>query len=232
MNWVLILVLLMLVFSVIEGYRKGFLRIIYSLVAWIIVLVLVAWAAPYINHYLLENTSIYESVEAHCVEAVRQSAKEEAQTALEGQKSELSELGVKVPDSVMNGILEKTSGAADEFLEESGMYEQIAQGLAGFVVEGISFVAALIFAWILVHIISQVLGIVSHIPIIKGINRLLGLFAGGIKGLLLVWLGFYIVALCSTGETGSTLIAYIYENQFLTFLYENNLVLTMILKYF
>lgn len=232
MNWVLILVLLTLAFSVIEGYRKGFLRIVYSLVSWIIVLVFVAWAAPHIDHFLLENTSIYESVEAHCEEAVRQSAKERTQTEMEGKESELSELGVKVPDSVINGILEKTSGAADEFLEESGVYEQIAQGLAGFVMEGISFVTALIFAWILVHIISQVLGIVSHIPIIKGINRLLGLFAGGIKGLLLVWLGFYIIALCSTGETGSTLVSYIHDNQFLTFLYENNLVLTMILKYF
>lgn len=39
MNWVLMLVLLVLVCCAIYGYTKGFLRIVFSLVAWVIVLV-------------------------------------------------------------------------------------------------------------------------------------------------------------------------------------------------
>lgn len=232
MNWVLILVLLTLIFSVIEGYRKGLLRIVYSLVSWILVLVFVSWATPYMNQYLLENTSIYERVAAHCEEVVRQSANERTEAATDEKKSELMNLGVNVPNSVIEGILQNTSGVADDFLEESGIYDQIAAGLANFVVEGISFVIALVLAWILVHIISQILGIVSHIPILKGVNRFLGLFAGAVHGMLIVWIAFYMIALCSTGEVGKALISYIYENQFLTFLYENNLVLTLILNFF
>lgn len=38
MNWVLMLVLLVLVCCAIYGYTKGFLRIVFSLVAWVIVL--------------------------------------------------------------------------------------------------------------------------------------------------------------------------------------------------
>ena len=45
MNWVLMLVLLVLVCCAIYGYTKGFLRIVFSLVAWVIVLVFVSWAA-------------------------------------------------------------------------------------------------------------------------------------------------------------------------------------------
>lgn len=232
MNWVLILVLLTLIFSVIEGYRKGLLRIVYSLVSWILVLVFVSWATPYMNQYLLENTSIYERVAAHCEEVVRQSANERTEAATDEKKNELMNLGVNVPNSVIEGILQNTSGVADDFLEESGIYDQIAAGLANFVVEGISFVIALVLAWILVHMISQILGIVSHIPILKGVNRFLGLFAGAVHGMLIVWIAFYMIALCSTGEVGKALISYIYENQFLTFLYENNLVLTLILNFF
>lgn len=232
MNWVLILVLLVLAFSIAQGYRKGLLRIIYSLVSWIIVLVFVAWATPYIDYFLLENTSIHEQIEMRCEETVRQSAKEMTQSELEKKNNELSDLTMNVPGSVMDNIMEKASGAADEFLEDSGIYTEIAQGLADFVTEGIAFLIALVLAWILVHIISQILGIVSHIPILKGINRFLGVFAGGIYGLILVWLAFYIIALCSASEGGRVLISYIYENPFLTFLYENNLMLTLILKYF
>lgn len=224
------------------GYYKGLLRIAYALVAWVIVLAFVAWATPHINLYLLENTSIYEKVEAHCEEAVRQSANEQTEAA-QHEKEEnlteqseteikLAELGMNVPESVIEGILEKTVDVTETLLEENGVYAKIAEGLASFIIKGISFLVALVAAWLLVQIISQLVGIASRIPVIKGVNRFLGLFAGAIYGLLLVWLGFYITALASAGEWGRVVVSYIYENPFLTFLYENNLVLTLILKYF
>lgn len=242
MNWVLAAVLMILAVSAIIGYSKGILRIVYSMVAWIAVLVFVVWSIPYINLYLRENTLIYEKIEAHCEDIIRHSADDEIERASREKGDELAEqmgenetlenLGIGVPAPVVESILEKASGAAGEIMEESGIYAAIAAGLADFVLEGISFLIALVTAWIVVRIISQLLGIVSHIPIIKGTNRCLGMFVGALYGLLLVWLAFYVVALGSAGETGQVIISYIYDNSFLTFLYENNLVLTLILKYF
>lgn len=226
--------------SAIIGYYKGVLRIVYSLVAWVLVLVFVSWATPHINRYLLENTVIYEKVTARCEETIRHSASEQMaegqldmqQEYAEESERQLSNLELFVPNSVIEGIIDKTSDATENFMEESGIYTKMAEGMANFVIEGIAFCVALVFSWILVHIISQLLGIASHIPIIKGVNRLLGLFVGAVYGLLLVWLGFYVVALGSAGEMGQVVISYINENEFLTFLYENNLVLSFILKYF
>ena len=231
MNWVLILVLLILAGSIATGYHKGLLRMAYSLVSWIIVMAVVSWAAPHINQYIVENTSIYDRIMERCEEAVRQSANERTEAAVTEQESRLQSLGMNVPDVVFEGILEKSTNAADRFLEESGVYAQLAAGLADFILQGISFLAALVFAWLLTHIISQILGIVSRIPILKGINQTLGLFAGGIYGLIAVWIVFYIVALSGTSEVGRTLVSYIYENRFLIFLYENNLVLILILQF-
>lgn len=53
MNWVLMLVLLVLVCCAIYGYTKGFLRIVFSLVAWVIVLVFVSWATPHVSLSLI-----------------------------------------------------------------------------------------------------------------------------------------------------------------------------------
>lgn len=230
MNWVLIIVLLTLGLCVIHGYCRGFLRIVYSLVAWLLALVFVSWSTPYISRFLMENTRVYERVEAHCEETIRQSAAEKAEEQV--QQTELAGLGLDLPDSVLEGIMQKTSGAADEFLEESGIYTKLAGALADFVIEGISFVGALILAGLLLYIVSALLGIVSRIPVLKGVNRFLGTFAGAIQGLLLIWVAFYIIALCSTNQTGKVLISYINENPFLTFLYENNFVLTVILNIF
>lgn len=63
MNWLLVVVLAVLALCIMNGYHKGFLRMVYSLVSWIVVLVFVTWATPYINSYIKENTGIYQEIE-------------------------------------------------------------------------------------------------------------------------------------------------------------------------
>lgn len=225
MNWVLMLVLLVLVCCAIYGYTKGFLRIVFSLVAWVIVLVFVSWATPHVSQWIQENTTIYEKIEAACEESVRRAAQGKMEEGAAEQYGGAGELGL--PESVMAQIVSGASGAADTVLAETGVYAGIAQSLAGFIVQGIVFVTVLILSWILVHVISALLGIVSHIPILKGVNRFTGMLAGLMEGLLIVWIAFYIVALCSTGETGRVIVSYINQSAFLKELYENNILLSL-----
>lgn len=231
MNWVLIIVLLVLLLFIIRGYQKGLLRIVYSLVSWIIVLALVTWSTPFISNYLINHTEIYTTIEQHCEETLRQSPKNQGGITQDAAGQELAALGINLPAPVLENLLQKTTDRTDEFLEESGIYTQIAHELADLVVDGIASFLALLFAWLVVHLISQILGIVSRIPVLRGVNKYMGLFAGGIYGLLLVWTAFYIAALCGGSELGGTIVSQIYESTFLTMLYENNLVLT-ILCYF
>lgn len=233
MNWVLIVVMLLLIWEMMRGYRRGLLRTIYSLVSWVIVLVIVTLATPHIDAYLIEHTTLYDKIEAYCETSVRENAQNKIeQQAVDGSKEDpIAELGIKLPEGVWNDVLEKTGNAADEFLETSGVYNEVAKGVAGFIVEGISFFIALVIARIIVHLISRFLGVVSRIPVIRGINKTLGIFAGAIYGLILVWIAFYLVALGSTSELGGMIISYIYQNPLLTFLYENNFVITIIMQY-
>ena len=161
MNWVLMLVLLVLVCCAIYGYTKGFLRIVFSLVAWVIVLVFVSWATPHVSQWIQENTTIYEKIEAACEESVRRAAQGKMEEGAVEQYGEAGELGLDLPESVMAQIVSGASGVADTVLAETGVYAGIAQSLAGFIVQGIAFVTVLILSWILVHVISALLGIVS-----------------------------------------------------------------------
>ena len=109
--------------------------------------------------------------------------------------------------------------------------DEIAKQIAEFVVEGIAFLIALVAAWTIVHIIARMLRIVSRIPVLSGVNRTLGVFAGGIYGVILVWIGFYIVAVTSTSELGGMLVTYIYQSNLLKYLYENNAILTIVMNF-
>ena len=133
MNWLLIIVVLLLALCVVNGYRKGFLRMMYSMVSWVIMFALVTWATPYINTFLRDNTSIYQTIAVYCEQQIREKtekqieqeaaavpgeAADETQPAAgqqaegveqnNGQPADLTKLGVKLPDSVMNNISEKT----------------------------------------------------------------------------------------------------------------------------
>ena len=97
-----------------------------------------------------------------------------------GQPADLTKLGVKLPDSVMNNISEKTADLAGEALDASGIYAKVSAGMADFILNGISFFIAFAVGMIVLHFFSGILGIVSRIPIIRGINKYLGTVAGAI----------------------------------------------------
>ena len=53
-----------------------------------------------------------------------------------------------------------------------------------------------------------------------------------IKGLLLVWLVFAFAAMGAATEAGSVVIDAVYQSEILQWLYENNLILTILLSLF
>ena len=236
MNWVLILVLTTMAIGMASGWRRGFLRMVFSLVSWVIILAFVSWSAPYAKDYLMTRTSLYETIQRQCEETINRAAAGEGEiAAIEGRQNagaEFARLGIVLPEAVATDILESITGAAYDFLEETSIYEEISKRVAYFIVEGIAYLVALTGAWIIVHLISQVLGLVSHIPVVNGLNRFLGIFAGGLYGLVLVWIAFYIVAVCSAGGPGAAVIAAIHGNPLLTFLYERNPLLLLFLRRF
>lgn len=240
MNWLLIIVVLLLALCVVNGYRKGFLRMMYSMVSWVIMFALVTWATPYINTFLRDNTSIYQTIAVYCEQQIREKTEKQieqeaaavpGEAADETQPADLTKLGVKLPDSVMNNISEKTADLAGKALDASGIYAQVSVGMADFILNGISFFIAFAVGMIVLHFFSEILGIVSRIPIIRGINKYLGTVAGAIYGFVVVWIVFYVIALCGTSEVGGALISYIYESPFLTYIYENNLIVALIMMF-
>lgn len=243
MNWVLISVLAILVISIIRGYRKGFLRIAYSLVAWILMMAFTSWLTPYISDFLVENTGVYTTIEQNCEQRLREKANEKVEEQTQETKEEvsasdsemkklLSEFGIALPDSVGEKVCENIAGTAGELLEQSGVYESIAKGMADFILNGISFFLALLLAILISRVIERCLALFSRIPILGGINRLLGLFAGAVYGMCLICLAFYLIAICSSSEFGKFAYSYIQENGMLLYLYENNPLVTLIMSFF
>ena len=62
LNLALIITLFILFFSILQGWRKGILGIVFGLVSWIFVIAFVVFAHPYIENYLRDNTKTYDTI--------------------------------------------------------------------------------------------------------------------------------------------------------------------------
>lgn len=240
MNWLLIIVILVLAGNIVWGFSRGFLRVIYSMLAWIAILVFVTWATPYVANVLTEKTNIDNRIESNLDEKLHelvigdtngQKEDREPDTQNPGQgKKNYRDLQMKLPDAVTNKLFD-TNKIADQILEGSGAYDVVAGRATDLVMRVISFVLVLLIAVISFHLLSVVLKVVEKLPLIGGINRLLGLFAGLVKGILFIWLAFAIIAMAGTTDIGIALISYIYESPLLIWVYENNFVLTLLMTF-
>ena len=240
MNWLLIIVILVLAGNIVWGFSKGFLRVIYSMLAWIAILVFVTWATSYVANVLTEKTNIDNRIETNLDEKLHelvigdtngQKEDREPDTQNPGQgKKNYRDLQMKLPDAVTNKLFD-TNKIADQILEGSGAYDVVAGRATDLVMRVISFVLVLLITVISFHLLSVVLKVVEKLPLIGGINRLLGLFAGLVKGILIIWLAFAIIAMAGTTDIGIALISYIYESPLLIWVYENNFVLTLLMTF-
>lgn len=233
MNWVLIAVAAILLGYTIAGYSKGFLKIVYSLISWILILVFVMAAAPYIQDYLKNNTNIYNKVISYCEEAIRT----QAEKSMEGSGEAIVDLtdseiytvlAEMLPETLIEDLKSPADELADSFIQESGIYEKTAVTMADLFLKGISTLAAIILGIAASAFVSVILGVVSKLPLIGTVDHLLGLVTGAANGLLIVWIIFYLSAtLCAT-ELGSEIIAQINANEYLMFLYQNNPILSLL----
>ena len=240
MNWLLIIVILVLAGNIVWGFSRGFLRVIYSMLAWIAILVFVTWATPYVANVLTEKTNIDNRIESNLDEKLhelvigdtngqKEAREPDAQNPGLGKKN-YRDLQMKLPDAVTNKLFD-TNKIADQILEGSGAYDVVAGRATDLVMRVISFVLVLLIAVISFHLLSVVLKVVEKLPLIGGINHLLGLFAGLVKGILIIWLAFAIIAMAGTTDIGIALISYIYESPLLIWVYENNFVLTLLMTF-
>lgn len=217
MNWLLVITLIIILLLMIHGWRKGMLRILFSIVAIVVLIVLVAFATPHISGFIKEHTGVYTALEERCTEKFQQQAGEEA-----GQSAEsvFAAAGISFPEKVTSYLQESSA----DLLENTGIGQAIGQRTADLILSGASFLIALILAVILVKLIDHALKIVDHIPILKGINRGLGLLAGIFEAYILISLFFLFVALIAGTEAGKLLTGFIDESRFLSFLYDQNIL--------
>lgn len=240
LNWLFIAVVIVMLCCAYYGYKKGIVRIVFSIGSLIIAIALASILTPYINQYLRYNTTLYTNIEEKCIELLSKSDEQgndpqndegsslddESVTTEDGQAQQTEVQSIldeqQLPTSLKDSI-EKMSLSVEE--QAHSAQTAVAGSIADMALSAICFVATLLIIRIVLMILSRVLNIITKLPIIHGLNQFAGLVFGLAEGLLIVWIFFIFLTCILQTEFGQSCVEMIVENEVLTYLFDHNLLM-------
>lgn len=255
MSWVLIAVLAIFAVCGYAGWRKGIIKIIVSLATLVITLLGAVFLTPLVGNAIKSNTSLYDKLQHSVYSAVLESDhfqqavdstvsdSENEQTQIAGADNQGKIEGItsyvtqivevlNLPEDLANQI---DTAISQEYL--AGLIGNgeasvrgivtaiIAVRLTDIIFHTIIYIIVFIAIFMILRIVVAATGLISHLPIIHQANKAVGLLFGLAEGLILVWLMFVVITAFGNSEWGANALADISSNGFLSFIYNNNLIL-------
>lgn len=273
MNLLTIIVLLVLLFFILNGFRRGFIKTFVSMVSLIVSIVLVSIATPYVTEFLKTQTPLYSMIEEKCQSAFGVTDKQnkvnkDAQSG-DNQKSDIPNSGglnsenqnpnssdgenqgqngsgqnsgnvlslldqaklieeLQLPEVIRNMLESNNNKTGYEKLAVQSFEEYIPSYMATLILNIISFVATFLLVVSFLWITVMTLDVIANLPIIHGINQVLGLVLGLVQGLVFVWIAFLIITVLSSIDLGRDLMIMIHNSKILSFIYDNNIFLKLL----
>lgn len=228
MSGLFAVVIIILAGFTLHGYIKGLVRVVFSLVSIFLTIVFVIWMTPYVADFL-GKTPVYQNIQEKCVESIQGKTQAEMEQETENQEP-LTIAGIEIPQEWQELLSHKTVETADGILEQSGIYEEVGDYVAGIIINIIACIITFIIVFLVLRILVNILDIVAKLPVLNCMNHLGGTIAGALEGVIAIWILFFVITLCQSSELCQKLLQDINQNSFLKLLSENNLIEDILMR--
>lgn len=217
-----VVVFLVVMFGV--GYKKGFVKIVFSLAVTILAFVLAVLLVGPFESYIKNSTPVYDKIHEQMTEYIEKYVSKEMDVAsTELQKEAIQEL--KLPSAIKDKLIdgntvdEKLTMGVDTFAE------YLATSLTDILVEAFSVILLFLCIKLVLRIVVSLVDLISKLPVVNGINKSLGGVVGVVEGVFIIWLVCLLLTAISGTEIGQQIFSAISTNKILNFVYNNNLIL-------
>lgn len=220
MNWLFFAVIVFMGYHTVDGFLKGFIRKAVSAVSLVLTLVLVTTVTPYVTTFIQNYTPIQKNLQEKCSELFWvNDYDEEVKT-----DQVLMIENLELPENLKALLIENNNAEVYKLLDVSGFRDYIGAYIANMIIHAMSYLIAFLIVWTVIRIVLMVLNVVTMLPLLDGINKIAGGVLGLAESIVLIWIVFLLVAVLCSGEIGRRFFEMIRENQFLLFLYNQNVV--------
>lgn len=251
-NFVLIMVLVIFGGCFYMGSRKGLVRTVFGLFSSIVVLLAGTVISPIISNQLRNNDKIFNAISTRIEKSLENYGKNEKRDEqsvdkkkTKGKKSKgkksrelINADDIYVPYKLLTGnqaveeiitdILknEHIKKAREDVQKE--VNHRVAIYLTGIVINSGTFILVYFILSVGLLVLGKVLNIISKLPVINELNRMVGGIVGIFQGLVIVWLIFTLMMVFIEKPFIQEGMRQIEENAFLRILYESNIIAKII----
>ena len=133
--------------------------------------------------------------------------------------------GADLPDVFKNLLLENNNSEVYQKLGVTTFAEYVSKYFAKLVIEIVAFLVTFLFATIVIRAVVFALDFVTALPVLGILNRLAGVLVGTTISFVIVGILFIVITLLYTTTIGKQAMGMIREDQILSFLYDNNIIM-------
>ena len=217
MNWLLVILVIFVAVKAVVSYKKGFAKMLLSLSASILTLVLVWIFAPAVKNFILEHTDAQETLALRLDEA------------LDGRLPELSAEVFSDEDSVIPDSFRDMLAETLTKYRTSGVHA-VSLSISNILITAASYGVLYLFLWLALKIVGYVLHLVTRLPVLKQVNGFMGLVLGLAEAYILIGILFVLITAFTHTSLGLSLMEQIGRSSVLTFMYNNNLIVKLVMK--
>lgn len=226
MNWLTIAVIVFLVAAMIFGAVRGLVRMVMAVATALLAVVIVSMIVDPLSQVIKANTPLYQTLETGIGNYVRNSVGAAANNFSMGAQNAIDSLAL--PGVVKDLIRQGNTPENYIALGAANAMDFIIKWLTNLVFTAIVYVGSFILVRIALMLVTALLNKIVKLPVLKQMNLLAGACIGLLLGILLVWVGGLIVTAGAATGWGQEALIMIDESAFLSFLFQNNLLLDII----
>lgn len=230
-NWLSVVAGIYLLGMVLYGHRRGFIRLVVSMLAVVLSLTIVRVSLPAVTGFLKENTSLQQTISENMKKSVGLEQEENSAGETSGVPSVQRTIieNLELPQNIKTSLIENNNSEMYQMLGVQAFTDYIGSYLADVILNSVGFVLLFAAVYLAARLIMRWLDIIARLPILSGINKLAGALLGGMEGLVFLWLACLVITAFSGTGWGLTLIQQIEGSKWLSFLYSHNFLNLMVL---
>ena len=223
-NWFALFIALFLIGMMLDGHRRGFLRLTVSALALILTTLFARVALPSTAGFLAKNAGLQTAAEHYVSQKIGLDTVTDRQTADSAGQDRVIE-NLPIPENFKQGLRENNTTEAWQAIGATGFQQYAADFLGRTLLNYLGFTLLFLLFRMLLYCIFRFLNLFTSLPVIHGMNQIAGAVLGLAEGLFLLWLGFLVLNLFQYTPFGSGLMEQLEATPWVYFLYRNNLLL-------
>ncbi len=204
-------IVIILIFTIVQGYRHGFIHTFIHTVGWFLAVVLGFVWYPHVIEFLKEKTGFYNPIHKLIAERIAENAGATTEAAM-----------TSIPE-VIRDLLDKAIDSATNTIALS-----LSDSVTALIFNIIGFLAIAIAIKLVLLCLTLLFSKEKNEGFIGGIDGLLGLLAGALKGIILIYILLALMVPITSLSGSSSLMNELNGSVLGSYLYDNNLILAAV----